>query len=47
MQRFKVRSMVEGCVGLGSKEDAPFLKDQMTLKSRSPIPIYYESLHGI
>ena len=24
-----------------------FLKDQMTLKSRGPIPIYYESLYGI
>ena len=24
-----------------------FLKDQMTLKSRGPIPLYYESLHGI
>ena len=23
------------------------LKDQMTLKSRGPIPIYYESLYGI
>ena len=24
-----------------------FLKDQMTLKSRGPIPIYYESLYDI
>ena len=24
-----------------------FLKDEMTLKSRGPIPIYYESLYGI
>ena len=24
-----------------------FLKDQMTLKSRGPMPLYYESLYGI
>ena len=26
---------------------AHILKDQKTLKSRGPIPIYYESLYGI
>ena len=30
-----------GCRGV------PYLKDEMTLKSRGPIPIYYESLYGI
>ena len=24
-----------------------YLKDEMTLKSRGPIPLYYESLYGI
>ena len=25
----------------------PYLKDEMSLKSRGPIPLYYELLYGI
>ena len=31
---------------LGSYKVTPNLKDEMTLKSRGPIPLYYESLYG-
>ena len=31
---------------IGLERPAPPLKDEMTLKSSDPIPLYYESLHG-
>ena len=42
---FKERCSAE-CRASQSSHPKPCLKDEMTLKSRGPIPIYYESLYG-
>ena len=41
------QNRVLGFFGLGFECFGEHLEDQMTLKSRGPIPIYYESLYGI
>ena len=37
-------SLTSPCFG---RDPAPYLKDQETLKSKGPIPLYYEALYGI
>ena len=43
----EVSGLVSKGVGIWFSGSWVYLKDEMTLKSRGPIPIYYESLYGI